>query len=57
MATFRIRATARLTPCSLCMMSICNYSYLPFGFEGKISVLIALVTSHCLLVAFGTGIQ
>ena len=37
--------------CSLCILSICNLSYFPFGFEGGIGVLITLVPGHCILVA------
>ena len=43
---------ARLTLCSLCIMSICNFSYFRFGFEGGIWFLFAPVPVHCLLVAF-----
>ena len=43
---------ARLNLCSLCIMSICNFSYFLFSFECRIRVLIAQVSGHCLLVAF-----
>ena len=33
----------RLTICSLCILTLCNFSYFPFGFEGWIWVLIASV--------------
>ena len=31
----------RLTICSLCILTICNFIYFPFGFEGWIWVLFA----------------
>ena len=39
----------RLTICSLCILTICNFSYLPFCFEGLIWVLIASVPGLCIL--------
>ena len=39
---------ARLTICSLCILTICNFSYFPF--EGWICVLIASVPGLCILV-------
>ena len=44
----------RLNICSLCILSICNSSYFPFGFEGGIWVLIAPVTGLCILVTYNT---
>ena len=41
-----------LTLCSLFIMSICNFSYFPFWFEGGIGVLIVSVPIYCLFVAF-----
>ena len=35
--------------CSLCMLSICKFSYFPFGFEGWILVLIASVPGLSIL--------
>ena len=42
----------RLTICSLCMLTICNFSYFPFCFGCRIWVLIASVPGHCCLVTF-----
>ena len=42
----------RVTICSLCVLTICTLSYSRFSIEGWISVLIAPVTGHCLLVTF-----
>ena len=39
----------RLSICSLCILTICYFS---FGFEGWIWVLIASVTGLCILVTF-----
>ena len=50
--TFGKELPARLTLCSLCIMSICNLVIPLFGFEGSIWVLIAPVPGHCLLLAF-----
>ena len=36
----------RLTICSLCILTICNFSY----FVGRIRILIASVPGHCILV-------
>ena len=36
----------RLTICSLCILSICNYSYFPFWFEGWIPDLCILFTFY-----------
>ena len=36
--------------CSLCILTICNISYFPFGFEGWIWVLIASVSDLCILL-------
>ena len=41
-----------LTICSLCIMSVCNFSYFPFGFEGRIWVLITPVPGHCFIFTF-----
>ena len=41
-----------LTICSLCILTICNFSYFPFGFEDRICVLIAPVPGHCILFTF-----
>ena len=38
----------RLTICSLCISTICYFSYFPFGFEGWIWVLIASVPGLCI---------
>ena len=40
----------RLTICSLCILTIFNFSYFPSGYEGWICVLIAPVPGHCMLV-------
>ena len=32
----------------LCILTYCNFSYFPFGFEGGTLVPIASVPSHCL---------
>ena len=40
----------RLTICTLCILTICNFSYFPFGFEGWIGVLIASVPGFCILL-------
>ena len=42
--------STRLTICSLCILTVCNFSYFPFWFEGGILVLIATVAGHCILV-------
>ena len=42
----------RLSICSLSILTICNISYCPFGFEGCIWVLIALVPDLCILFTF-----
>ena len=42
----------RLTVCSHCILSICNFSYSPFGFDSGVWFLIAPVPVHCLLVTF-----
>ena len=39
---------------SLCILTICNSSYFPFGFEVGISLLIAPVPGHSILVTFST---
>ena len=46
MTSFGKEHLTRLTICSLCILTICNFSYCPFGFEGGISVLIAPVPGH-----------
>ena len=38
----------RLTVYSLCIISICSFSYFPIWFEGRLWVVIALVPDHCL---------
>ena len=40
----------RLAVSSHCILSICNFSYFPFGFESRVRFLIASVPVHCLLV-------
>ena len=42
----------RLTICSLCILTICIFSYFPFGFEGWICVLIASIPGLCILFTF-----
>ena len=46
----------RLAVCSHCIVSICNFSYFPFCFEGGVWFLIAPVPVHCLLVACILGL-
>ena len=41
-----------LTVWSPCYMHICNFSYFPFGLEGRILVPIEAVPCHCLRFAF-----
>ena len=43
-------------PLGLCIMSIFNFSYFLFGFEGGLWILIASVPCHCLLVVFSLSI-
>ena len=43
MATFGKESLIRVTICSLCIMTICNFSYFSLGFEGGTMVLIASV--------------
>ena len=38
----------RLTICSFCILTICNFSYFPLGFEGWICALIASVPVLCI---------
>ena len=45
----------RLAVCSPCILSICNFSYFPFGFESGVCFFIAPVPVHCLLVTFKHG--
>ena len=45
----------RLALCSHCILSICNYSFSRFGFEGGIWFLIASVPVHCLFVVYTQG--
>ena len=40
---------ARSTICSLCTLTICNFSYFPLWFEGWILVPIASVPGLCIL--------
>ena len=40
----------RLTICLLYILTICNFSYSRFGFEGGLCVLIASVPGHFILV-------
>ena len=40
----------RFAMCSHCILSICNFSYFPFGFESGVWFLIAPVPVHYLLV-------
>ena len=42
----------RMTICSLCDLTICNFSYFPFWFWGWIWVLIASVPGLCILLTF-----
>ena len=49
---FRKELPVRLTLCSLRIISVCNFSYFPFRFEGRIWDLIAPIPGHCLLVSF-----
>ena len=50
MTTFWEKAAhTQLTICSLCILTICNFSYFPFGFEGGTLVLIDPVPGHCIL--------
>ena len=42
----------RLTICSLCILTICNFIYFRFGFEGWIWVLISSVHDLCILFTF-----
>ena len=44
----------RLTISYLCILTICNFSYIRFGFDGSIWVLIAPVPGQCILVTFIT---
>ena len=41
-----------LTIWSLCILTICNFSYASFGFEGGICVMVAPVPGLCILVTF-----
>ena len=56
MATFWERAAHLVDHnlCSLCILTICNFSYCIscFGFKGRIWVLIAPVPGHCILVTY-----
>ena len=45
---------SRLAVCSLCILSICNFSYFLFGLESRGLFLIAPVHVLCLLVTFNT---
>ena len=38
----------RLTICSFCIFTICNFSYFPLGFESWICALIASVPDLCI---------
>ena len=42
----------RLTICSLCIMTICNFGYFRLDFEGGIEVLIASVPGHLFSLHF-----
>ena len=42
----------RLIFCSHCILTICNFSFPRFDFQGGNWVLIAAVAGHCLLVTF-----
>ena len=46
--------TIRFALSSHCILSICNFSYFPFGFESGVRLFIASVPVHCLLVTFKT---
>ena len=50
MATLWERAASRLTICSLCILTICKFSYSRFAFEGGIRVMVSPVLGHCMLV-------
>ena len=54
MATFWERAAhlVGLTIYPLCILTICNYSFPVFGFEGWIWVLIASVPGLCILLTY-----
>ena len=51
--------STRLAICSLCILTICNFSYFPFWFRGRDWILIIPVPGNCILVTFhnclGTG--
>ena len=47
----------RLAMCSHSILSICNFSYLPFGSESGVWFLITPVPANCLLVTFNTCIK
>ena len=47
---FRKELPTRLTIDSLCILTICYFSYFSFGFEGGIWVLIDPFPGHCKLV-------
>ena len=42
----------RLTICTLCILTLCNFTYFRFGFEGWIWVLIASVPDVGILFTF-----
>ena len=50
MATLWERTLTRLTICSLCILTLCNFSYSRFGFEDGVRVLIVPVPGHCIFV-------
>ena len=52
MATFLEELLPRVTICSLCILTNCNFSFFPFWFEGLIWVMIASVSDLCILFTF-----
>ena len=46
-----------LTICSHCILTFVILVIFPFGFEGRIWVLIASVPGHCLLVTFDLCVE
>ena len=49
MATFWERVAHSVNRCSLCSVSICNFSCFPFGVEGRTLVLNASMPGRCSL--------
>ena len=52
LSPFGKELTSRLTLCSLCLRSICNFSYFLSWFCEMILIAISPVPGHCALVAF-----